>query len=371
VRSRWGMLACLLIVGAVVLFWPKNEQESSAVKVDAPVPSVVTTEDFFEFPWGISRDEVFKMAQDRKLQPTPKGFMDYRGSSLLYDISYGGYPATLRFDFRQRINTEYSFFYQGSIFLSSRTCPVEKLYWQFHKELTDKYGPTPDRGYPPRRNSGDEKPWGPGSGAIWQVKAPDGQLFEIEATLNLSDPGFLRLNYRNISVERRFNNLVNPTPEGDPTHAASALKGFLDIPWGANAVQFRQGMESNGFSSLKETTSPNDRTAHTWFEEGTYAGYQVKSVGAYFKHDTMCMVSVDISGDASDGGNAVYSNLKTYLEKQYGAPLEDKNFRQETVHIWLFPMEGFKPNRIMLHRYGATVMVQYINQALEDKLDNL
>jgi len=85
----------------------------------------------------------------------------------------------------------------------------------------------------------------------------------------------------------------------------------------------------------------------------------------------MYMVSVNIRGDESDGGDSVYNKLKDLLQERYGTPLDDENFRHETVHIWQFPMEGFKPNHIMLHRYRSMVMVQYKNQALEDKLNNL
>jgi len=371
-KFQWEIMALVLIVVVGAIFWPKNAlQEPPTMKVDEPVPSVVGIGDFFKFPWGISREQAQNIATERKLQPSPKGFMDYRGANPVYDMPFAGYPARIYLDFRARINTQYSVFYRGSIVLSGRTCPIEKLYWQLYKELTDKYGSTPDLGYPPRRNSGDDKPWGPGSGAIWEIRSPDGQLFEIEASLDLSDPGFLRLTYHNISVERSFKNLVNPIPEGDPTQAASALKGFMDIPWGASPTVFRQGMENNGFSSVKEATSPNNHTAHTSFEIGTYEGYLVKSVDAYFKHDIMYMVSVSISGNSSDGGDGVYNNVKDVLQKKYGAPLEEKDYRQEIVHIWPFPLEGFKPNHIMLHRKGALVMVLYMNRALEDKLNNL
>jgi hypothetical protein len=355
-----------------ISFWPKEVvQKESATKVEAPVPFVTSIEDFFQFPWGLTRGEVLKMAEERKLQPTPKGFLDYRGSDLLYSISFAGCPAIIRCSFKEQINQEYSFFYRGSIYMSSKTCPVEKIFWQFHKNLTETYGAVQDFGYPPRRNSGAEKPWAPGSGSIWEVKSPDGQLFEIEAELDLSNPGFLRLSYHNISVERRFKNLVNPTPAGDPTQTDTEFKGFMGIPWGASPVRFRQGMAEKGFLSVKETTSPNNRTAHSMFEQGDYAGYPIKSLDAYFKHDAMYMVSVSIKGEENDSGDAVYSKLKGFFQAQYGAPLEEKNYRQETVHIWPFPMEGFKPNHIMLHRFGSIVTVLYMNRALEDKLNNL
>ncbi len=362
-KFRWGIVALLLVIGAMVVFWPKE----NTLAVES-VPSVAATEDFFKFPWGASPAEVAQIAKDRNLESSSKGILEPPRTG--YRISFAGYPAEISFYFLGPAGQRA--FYQGSLTLNRRTCPViEQIYWQLHSELTQRYGPTPEMGYPPRRNSGDEKPWGSGSGAIWEIKSPDGQLFEIEAKLDSSNDGFLQLTYFNISMHRRFMNSVNPTPDGDPTQAPSALKGFMDIPWGASPARLRQGLEANGFSAVKETTNPIDRRAHTDFSTGTYAGYPVNKVSAYFHHNAMYMVSVEIRGEASDGGEAVYNNLKAFLAKQYGAPLEAKNFRQETVHIWQFPLEGFKPNSIMLHRPDSTVIVTYKNEALEDKLNNL
>ncbi|MHC1758237.1 MAG: hypothetical protein AB9917_01755 [Negativicutes bacterium] len=370
--TRWKLLAILLFIGIIIFFWSNGVERSNiAEQREAPIPSVTSIDNFFQFPWEITRSEALKLAEERSLTPTPKGFMDYRGSDLLYNISFAGCPAIIRCRFQERLQQNYSFFYRGSIYLSSKTCAVEKLYRQFHKEMTDRYGAVPDLGYPPRRNSGADKPWAPGSGSVWAVKSPDGQIFEIMTELDLSNPGFLRLSYHNISMERKFKNLVNPTPEGDPTQADTDLAGFMGIPWGASPVQFKREMEGKGLSPVTEDTSPNNRSAHSWVQKGSVAGYPVQSINAYFKHDSMYMVSVSINGDKKDNGDADYRRLNEYLQSQYGKPVEEKNFCQETVHIWPFPLEGFKPNHIMLHRNGSTIMLLYKSRALEDKLNNL
>lgn len=371
-RFRRELVALILILGMGALFWATGMKREFARSEEVAVPPVAATAGFFDIPWGISRTEVLALAQARQLEPTPQGFGDYRGSSLLYNISFAGYPAVISFHFRELINTDYSFFYRGSLSLSRRNCPaLEQVYGQLHRELTERYGPTPELGYPPLRNSSAEKPWGPGAGAVWEAEGPDGQLFEIQLELNLADTGHLRLTYRNISVERRFKNLVHPTPDGDPARAATNLKGFRDIPWGATPSECRQKMEASGFSFLKEHDSPRERTAYYEFGHGTYGGYPVESVSAHFRQGAMYMVSVNIRGEESNNGEAVYNKLKGFLAERYGVPQEEENFRQEQVFLWRFPLQGFKPNHIMLHRDRSLVMVQYRNQALEEKLNNL
>lgn len=370
--TRWKLLAILLFIGVIIFFWSTGVERNNIVEQrEVPIPSVASTDKFFQFPWGIPRSELLKLAEERSLTPTPKGFLDYRGSDLLYNISFAGCPASIRCRFLEREKQNYSFFYRGSIYLSSKTCEIEKLYWQFYKELSNRYGSVPDLGYPPRRNSGAEKPWAPGSGSIWTVNAPDGQIFEIMAELDLSSPGLLRLTYHNISMERKFKNMINPTPEGDPTQADTELADFMGIPWGSSPALFKREMENKGLSPVKEETSPNNRSAQSWVQKGSFAGYPVQRINAFFKHDSMYMVSVSINGDKKDNGDTDYLQLKEYLQKQYGKPLEEKSFRNETVHIWPFPLKGFKPNHIMLHRDGSTIMLLYKSRALEDKLNNL
>lgn len=372
VGLRWKMAGVLCIVGAVLFLWPqetpKNPQPDALA---APVPRVAALQDFFQFPWGISRNEALAIAETRKLPPTPPGFLDYRGKDLLYNMSFAGCPAVLRCGFREQVNTPYSFFYRGTVTISGKSCPVEKLYGELHKQLSAEYGDSPDVGYPPRRNTGTTQPWAPGSGSIWTVTTPAGQLFVIVSELELTAPGLLRLTIHNISVERQFKNLVNPTPPGDPAQAESSLKGFLGIPWGATPARFRREMMEQGFVFVQETSNPAYRETRVQFANGEYAGFSVKSIDGLFKHDAMYMASVDITGGSGDSGGDVYDRAKRHLQEQYGTPLEQKNFRQDTVHIWLFPVAGFKPNRVMLHRYNATVMIQFWNQALEDILNNL
>ena len=371
-KVRRIFLTLLLLGGAAGLYGLHNiSQKPMEIQAEQRMdePSVTTTENFFQVPWGVSKTEVLDLLKIRNWEPAPKGF--YATSTLTYKTSYAGYPAYISFDFKEADNTDYSFFYQGSLSIRKQNAPIEELYWQMHKELTERYGPTPERGYPPLRNSASEKPWGPGSGAIWEVKTSNGQILEIETQLDLSDTGFLKLKYRNITVERKFKNLLWPTPAGDPIQAASDLKGFMDIPWGSTPEQFRQGMGENGFFIVAEDTSPRDRKTHLKCNNGRYADHPIDRVDGYFNHDVLYFVSVSIRGDESDNGDAVYNHVKSYLESQYGMPTETKDYEGDTIHLWQFPLEGFKPNYIMLHRNRAMIMIAYMNPALEDKLNNL
>ncbi len=362
-----------LLIAFALLLWPQQtrERDHAASSLAMPSASVTTIESFFQFAWGMSRAEVLDQAAKSKLQPTPPGFLDYRGTDLLYNVSVAGCPSVLRFSFRELPDQKLSALYKGTLSISDKNCPIEKLFQQQQAELTKKYGPVPDHGYPARRNSDIEKPWHPGSGMVWEIKAGDGQLFEITAELNQSDSGLLRISYHNVSIDRRYKELRTPTPPGDPAQAESALKGFLDVPWGATPAMFQARMTEHGFSVLTEKTSPINRSAHSAFGQGRFAGFPIASVDAYFKHGQMHMVSVSIKGDATDNGQATYNKAKDFLQQQYGAPLEQKNFQQEIVHVWPFALAGFKPNHIMLHKSGSAVMILYQNRALEDKLNNL
>ena len=372
VGRRWKLAGFLCIVGAALFLWPQAPPNNPRpTHLTAPVPNMTALQNFFQFPWGISRNEALTIAETQKLPPTPPGFLDYRGKDLLYNVSFAGCPAVLRCGFREQVNTPYSLFYRGTVTISGKNCPVEKLYSELHKQLSAEYGASPDVGYPPRRNTGATQPWASGSGSIWTVTTPAGQLFEIISELELTNPGLLRLSIHNISVERQFKNLVNPTPPGDPAQAESSLKGFLGISWGSAPDRFRREMAEQGFLFVQETSNSASRETHVQFAKGEYAGLPVKSIDGLFKHGAMYLVSVDITGGAGDSGGDVYEKAKRHLQEQYGTPLEQKNFRQDTVHVWLFPLAGFKPNRVMLHRYNAAVMIQFWNQALEDKLNNL
>jgi hypothetical protein len=192
----------------------------AAIRKQPGLPPVTAERKIFGLPWGITREEVEKRAQSQNWEKIPKGF--YASSALNYNITFAGFPARLSCIFREDYKTGYSFFYQARITVDAQKAPLEKLYAQTQAELIKHYGDTPERGYPPLRNNLTEKPWGPGAGKVWQLTTPEGQLFELQTQLNLSDPGFMVLIYRNLSVERYYKNLINPLPPGDPLQADSS-----------------------------------------------------------------------------------------------------------------------------------------------------
>ena len=363
------IMACILGVFAWsrlmyhALVSPVQEQQTTRS------PSVAATAAFYDVPWGLSHDQVERLCKARNLAPAPKGF--YATSALNYRINWGGYPANVSFAFRENHQSDYSVFYQGALRLDKEDCPIENFYGQMDQELTKLYGDTPDRGYPPLRNTLDEKPWGSGSGKIWQVTLPDGQHIEIESQLNLADKGFLKLIYRNISVERKYKNLLNPLPEGDPASAATDLKGFRNICWGITPLQVKQEIGAAGFTFSKETGSPLNHTLTLSFSNGTFAGQPIGSIDFFFKYDRFYFCSLNFARREKEVRDELYGQLRSYLELEYGTPLVHEDFKGRQQLIWEFPLAGFEPNRIMLHQDRDSIMIGYMNPALEMELNNL
>ena len=308
------------------------------------------------------------MAQAKNWEKLPKGF--YASSSLNYNVTFAGYPAKLSCNFREDYKTGYSFFYQARITVDGKTAPIEKLYTQIQTQLIEQYGDTPELGYPPLRNSRDEKPWGPGAGKVWQVTTPAGQIFEVQTQLNLSDRVLLLI-YRNLSVERYYKNLINPLPPGDPLQAAGALKGYEGIAWGSTTEQFKKGMAKRGFTLTKETGSPLNNQQSLTFGKSVLAGYPVESISSYFKHNQFYLSSINVRVPAQANSEAMYQAIRKHLTGKYGPDHPEKDFRGRQIYVWEFPLAGFKPTQIFLHRDRDLIMVGYVNPALEARLNNL
>ena len=329
---------------------------------------VLPAKKIYGIPWGITRTAVGNLAQAKNWEKLPKGF--YASSSLNYNVTFAGYPAKLSCNFREDYKTGYSFFYQARITVDGKTAPIEKLYAQIQSQLIEQYGDTPELGYPPLRNSRDEKPWGPGAGKVWQVTTPAGQIFEVQTQLNLSDRVLLLI-YRNLSVERYYKNLINPLPPGDPLQAAGTLKGYEGIAWGSTTEQFKKGMAKRGFTLIKETGSPLNNQQSLTFGKSVLAGYPVESISSYFKHNQFYLSSINVRVPAQANSEAMYQAIRKHLTGKYGPDHPEKDFRGRQIYVWEFPLAGFKPTQIFLHRDRDLIMVGYLNPALEARLNNL
>lgn len=334
-----------------------------------PAPAAAISKTFYGIPWGMPRTEVAALIKLKKWEPVPKGF--YATSNLNYYSSFAGYPARISFIFRGDYKSGYSCFYQGRIQVSATQAPIEQLYARVQAELSKQYGEVPELGYPPLRNTLTEKPWRPGSGKVWEFTTPEGQVFELQSQLNLEKDGFMLLIYRNLSVEREFKNFVNPLPPGDPLQAASDLDGFESIAWGSKPLEVKTAMDRKGFKLSKETGSPLNYDLCLSFNAATWKGYAIESVDCYFKHNRFYFSSVNLRAAAPEEGEALYQKLLATLTAAYGAPKEERDFRGRLIYLWEFPLAGFKPNYIMLHRDKDLLMVGYVNQALEAVLNNL
>lgn len=366
------MAGLIVLVGLIVwLVLPKVTDKPAEQPAALPLPTVTATEDFMGFPWGVSKEELQKLITEKKLEPTTRGFLEMRGPGLYYLLPFGEcqFRAVFRTHDSEKLN--FSAFYQGEIYISQRSCPVEPLFKQISGALVAAYGETPELGYPPRRNSGTEPPWGPGSGRIWQVKSPKGQLIEIQLELRLKDEPFLRLTHVNLSQERRYKNLVNPQPEGDPTQAKTNLEGFMGVEWGANPEQVKRGMKEAGFAEMTESSSPNNFSRNIKYAQGVFLNLPVASATAYMKHDTLYWVNVQIEGDAKDGGEAKYQEVRAKLIKEYGDPMQKGSYDNKPAFVWQFPLKGFVPNEITIHRSGLSIFINFKCPALESKLNNL
>jgi|GEM_PF-2494951 len=341
----------------------------AAIRKPSGLPPVTAERKIFGLPWGITREEVEKRAQSQNWEKIPKGF--YASSALNYNVTFAGFPARLSCIFREDYKTGYSFFYQARITVDAPKAPLETLYAQIQAELIKHYGDTPERGYPPLRNNLTEKPWAPGAGKVWQITTPEGQLFELQTQLNLSDPGFIVLIYRNLSVERYYKNLINPLPPGDPLQADSFLKGYEGIAWGSTPEQVKKGMAKRGFSLVKEAGSPLNHDHSLTFGKSVLAGYPAESTNIYFHHDQFYLSSVNLRVPHNANSEEMYQAIRAYLTGLYGPDHPDKDYRGRQIYLWEFSLTGFKPNQIMLHRDRDLIMVGYLNQALEAKLNNL
>lgn len=348
---------------------PKPQARPFLGQEEHGLPTVTAAKKIYGLPWGITRTEVENLAKNKNWEKRPKGF--YASSSLNYNVTFAGFPAILSCIFREDYKTGYSFFYQARITVDGKDAPVEKLYAQVQTELIKQYGDRPERGYPPLRNSRNEKPWGPGAGKVWEVTTPEGQIFELQTQLNLSDKGFMMLVYRNLSVERYFKNLINPLPPGDPLKAASALKGYEGIAWGSTPEQFKKGMAKRGFTLVKETGSPLNGQQSLTFSKSFLAGYTVESITSYFHHDQFYLSSINVRVPKEANSEDMYQNIRQYLTGIYGPSQPEKDYQGRQIYVWEFPLAGFKPNQIFLHRDRDLIMVGYLNRALEAKLNNL
>ena len=342
---------------------------TAAVKKQFELPDVTAARKIYGLSWGITRTEVETWAKSQNWEKLPKGF--YASSALNYNITFAGFPARLSCIFREDYKTGYSFFYQARITLDAQQAPIEKLYAQAQAELIKHYGDTPERGYPPLRNNLTEKPWGPGAGKVWQITTPEGQIFELQTQLDLSDKKSMVLVYRNLSVERYYKNLVNPLPPGDPLQADSFLKGYEGIAWGSTPEQFKKAMVKRGFNLVKETGSPLNHDHSLTFGKSVLAGYPAESINIYFHHDQFYLSSVNVRVPHNADSEEMYQAIRAYLTGLYGPAQPDKDYRGRQIYLWEFPLPGFKPNQIMLHRDRDLIMVGYLNQALEARLNNL
>lgn len=186
-RPELGAMTVILALIAVLAFTvpgafspPPAQDPPQGIKATA----LTSTESFVGFPWGIDVEQTKKIAGEQGWR-TGDHVSSMTGLSCLAVLE--GYPARLQF-FYISDKTNSHRLYQGFITMRAGDSPVETLYARLLEILTQKYGPTADKGYPPWRDPG-AKPYGEGYGVGWEITGENGRKVKLFLALELEKPG--------------------------------------------------------------------------------------------------------------------------------------------------------------------------------------
>lgn len=146
--------------------------------------------------------------------------------------------------------------------------------------------------------------------------------------------------------------------------AATAVDGFLGIPWGATGDQVDKAMKEKGYNSIGTGQVPNDSSAVWQNYEGKFAGYSAK-LAVMLKFNRFFQVMITIQGcDANCGFEGMY-------REKYGRPYREEDDQDQRFLVWA----GLSSNpsediniKISIWKHIPSVQITYVNASLHERL---
>lgn len=169
--------------------------------------TITEVDNLFGITWAVSKQEAERQAQQLKF--TQEHLWIWDGSrSLFYKGNFGGYHSGLTLFF---LPGTPSIMNKGTIITDGRDCPVDQVYTELVQQISEKYGPTPSRGFPSvvyHKQGAIGPPTEEGESYFWQVWTKNAQLVNITVSLQskekYGDKRWLEIEYENVSVEKEY-----------------------------------------------------------------------------------------------------------------------------------------------------------------------
>ena len=177
--------------------------------------------------------------------------------NISFKANYGGYHAGLLLVFLPD-TARHSILNRGIIFTDSNACPLDKVYLEIVQRFSERYGPSPGRGYPTTYSQGIiGPPTEEGQSYIWQVWTKEGQLVNITVSLQAQkkngDPRKMMIAYENVSVSKDWSDeldrIAKQTIEAAGTWIMTdkGYKVWSALPQPNETVTWSGGADENGY----------------------------------------------------------------------------------------------------------------------------